>query len=483
MTTSTHVYSRRWYVLLTVGMGTFLSSLNTSITNTVLPVIQRALHLTLSQSEWIVLIYLLVLTLFLLPVGRLSDVLGHRRIFLFGFALFTCSAVLCGMSPNYVSLLWGRALLAVAASMILSVGPALITTTFPAKQRGQVLGIQAIMTYIGLALGPVLGGWLSHLWGWPIIFFITVPFGLAGLVLGIWAIPRVVPEHRNRLDLKGFFLFIIGMTSGTLLLNLNAVTQHRTLIIMLLLICFVTSTWAFVYTEHKQPDPMLDLRLFRIRNFGFGVLGAALNYLCFFLTLFLLPFYLDNVLQYSASATGRYLTITPLIMTVCAPIAGTLSDRMGPRFLTTSGMLFSTLGLILFGIMVKVESVAEAHWALIIGLVLSGLGTGIFAAPNNSAILGSAPSAKQGLASGTLATFRYIGMMAGITVGGSLFDLLLGYFTHKGSGATSSFLEAFSLVMWIGALFGVVGIVCTLAMTKSLITKDVVLRRPNRGIK
>jgi EmrB/QacA subfamily drug resistance transporter len=466
MASSTEKNDRRWYVLLTVGIGTFLSSLNTSITNTVLPVIQRALHLTLSQSEWIVLIYLLVLTLFLLPVGRLSDVWGHRRIFLFGFALFTGAALLCGFARNYVTLLWGRALLALAGSMILSVGPALISTTFPAEQRGRVLGIQAIMTYIGLSLGPVLGGWLTHLWGWPIIFFITVPFGLAGVLLGMWAVPKVVLEHRKHLDLKGFFLFIVGMTAATLLFNLNAITQYSTLLITIFLICLGISTWGFVHVERKELDPMIDLRLFQIHNFGFGTLGAALNYLCFFLTLFLLPFYFDHVLHFSASVTGTYLSITPLIMTVCAPIAGALSDRIGPRILTTAGMLFSTLGLILFGIMGKLSSVAQAHWVLIIGLVLAGLGTGTFAAPNNSAILGAAPRAKQGVASGTLATFRYIGMMAGITVGGSLFDLLLSYFMHKGSGATASFLEAFSLVMWIGTLFGVVGIVCTLLMTK-----------------
>jgi EmrB/QacA subfamily drug resistance transporter len=465
MTTSTNVYRRRWYVLMTVGIGTFLSSLNTSITNTVLPVIQRAIGLTLSQSEWIVLIYLLVLTLFLLPVGRLSDVWGHRRIFLSGFALFTCSAVLCGLSGKYVSLLWGRGLLALAGSMILSVGPALISTTFPAEQRGRVLGIQAIMTYIGLSLGPVLGGWLTQLWGWPIIFFIAVPFGLAGLALGIWAVPKVVPKQRKGLDLIGFFLFIIGMTAATLLLNLK-VTQHRTFIITILLTCFVISTWAFIRVESKHPDPMLDLRLFRIRNFGFGTLGAALNYLCFFLTLFLLPFYFDHVLRFSASTIGTYLSITPLVMTVSAPIAGTISDRIGPRLLTTSGMLFSTLGLLLFGIMVKVPSGAGAHSLLVIGLVLAGLGTGTFAAPNNSAILGAAPSTKQGMASGTLATFRYIGMMAGITIGGSLFDFLYGFFTHKNLGATSTFIDAFSLVMWVGVLLGIVGIACTLAMTK-----------------
>ncbi|MDB5085975.1 MAG: transporter, partial [Bacilli bacterium] len=450
MPESLPVHDRRWYVLLTVGIGTFLSSLNTSIINTVLPVIQRALQVTLSQSEWIVLIYLLVLTLFLLPMGRLSDVWGHRPIYLSGFALFTVAAVLCGLSGNYVSLLWGRALLALAGSMILAVGPALLTSTFPADQRGRVLGIQAIMTYIGLSLGPVLGGWLTQLWGWPITFFITVPFGLAGLVLGFWSVPKVVLAERKRLDLKGFFLFIIGMTSAILVLNSNVITQYRTVFIALLVICFVLCAWGFVHAERRQPDPMLDLALFRLRNFRFGTAGAALNYLCFFLTLFLLPFYFDQVLNVSTARAGSYLAITPLMMTVCAPIAGVLSDRMGPRLLTTAGMLFSTLALILFSIMANLSSAPSVHGVLIIGLVLAGLGTGTFAAPNNSAILGAAPRGKQGVASGTLATFRYIGMMAGITIGGSLFDLLLGYFSRRGWGGTASFLQSFSLVMWVG---------------------------------
>jgi EmrB/QacA subfamily drug resistance transporter len=463
MTILTQAYHRQWYVLVTVGIGTFLSSLNTSITNTVLPVIQKTLHLALSQSEWIVLIYLLILTLFLLPVGRLSDLWGHRRIFLFGFGLFTCAASFCGLSTNFRSLLWGRGLLALAGSMILSVGPALLTSTFPAEQRGRVLGIQAIMTYIGLSLGPVLGGWLTEVWGWPATFWIIVPFGLLGLALGTWAVPRVVHEHRERLDLKGSFFFVIGMTAATLLLNSKAIMQYRGLVIVLLLICFVISTWAFIHVERKQQDPLLDLNLFLIRNFGFGTFGAALNYLCFFLTLFLLPFYFDHVLRWSSTVTGTYLMMTPLVMMICAPIAGALSDRTGPRLLTTSGMFFSTLSLISFGIMAEFTS---AHLILIIGLLLAGLGTGTFVVPNNSAVLGAASGAKQGVASGTLAMFRYIGMMAGITVGGSLFDLLLSHFSNAGSDVTTAFLEAFSWVMWVGAVFGIVGIVCTLSMTR-----------------
>jgi EmrB/QacA subfamily drug resistance transporter len=464
MTASTEKRDRRWYVLLTVGIGTFLSSLNTSITNTVLPVIQRSLGLTLSQSEWIVLIYLLVLTLFLLPVGKLSDLIGHKLLFLCGFALFALSAALCGLSRNYLSLLSGRALLAVAGSMILAVGPALLSATFPPAQLGRVLGLQAIMTYIGLSLGPALGGWFTEWWGWPVIFFLTIPFSLLGLAAGIWAIPEIASNRRKPFDLKGFFFFIIGMTACTLLLNLNVITGNRASIGIMLLLLFALSAWEFVRVEQKQPEPMLDLRLFRIRNIGFGALGAALNYLCFFLALFLLPFYFDHVLKYSAAAIGSLMTITPLVMTVSAPISGALSDRTGPRLLTTLGMVFSTSALLLFGFMVKMPSSAALHIVLILGLILAGLGTGTFAAPNNSAILGAAPREKQGVASGTLATFRYIGMMAGITLGGSLFELLQGCLADSGFSTKSAFHGAFLLVMLAGALFGFMGIICTLAM-------------------
>lgn len=451
---------RRWYVLLTVGMGTFLSSLNTSITNTILPVIERELNITLGQSVWIALSYLLVLTLFLIPVGRMSDLWGHRLIFLMGFALYSCAAVMCGLSEGFASLVWGRALLGLAGAMILSVGPALITTTFPAEQRGRVLGIQAIMTYLGLTLGPVLGGWLTQLWGWQITFLAMVPFSAAGLMIGMWAIPRAAMLQRKRMDLKGSSMFMIAMASVTLLLNAGIIVRHRGLIVFILFVVFAGAVWAFQRLERKQSDPMLDLKLFQIRNFSFGTSGAALHYICIYLVLFLLPFYFDRILDFSAAEIGAYMTITSLVMAICAPIAGALSDRKGPRVLAVWGMIFSTSGLALFGMMVPLFG-SHSYGALTVGLILTGLGTGTFAIPNNSAVLGAVPRQHQGTASGALATFRYMGMMAGVTVGGSLFHSLL-----TGSSA-NDFLHAFSLVMWVGVMFGLLGIVCTGALSKS----------------
>jgi MFS family permease len=161
-----------------------------------------------------------------------------------------------------------------------------------------------------------------------------------------------------------------------------------------------------------------------------------------------------------------YLTITPLVMTVCAPIAGAVSDRTGPRMLTMLGMLFSTISLVLFGTMVFSGNLT--YWLLVLGLIFAGLGTGTFAAPNNSAILSAAPRSQQGVASGVLATFRYIGMMAGITIGGSLFDFLTRYFINQGADMRSAFVDAFPIVMWVGVIFGILGFACTFSMTKEV---------------
>ncbi len=448
--------------MLCVGTGTFLSSLNTSITNTILPTIEHSLKISSGRSEWVVLIYLLVLTMFLVPIGRFSDLWGHRRIFLAGFALFVCAAVICGLSRNFPALLFGRALLAFGGAMILSVGPALLSITFPPEQRGRALGLQALMTYIGLSLGPVLGGLLTELWGWQSTFFITVPFGIGGVLLGMLAVPKIVLLDKKLPDLKGIFLFLTVMASITLFVNAGVIAYYRAPIMTLLLIIFIAAVCAFIRVERKRASPMIDLGLFRIRNFGFGSLGAAFNYLCFFLVMFIIPFYFDRILHFSALQTGIYLAVTPLVMTVCAPIAGALSDKTGTRKLTMLGMFFSALSLALFGIMSHAS--AAQSGLLISGLVFAGLGTGTFAAPNNSAILSAAPRSQQGVASGVLATFRYIGMIAGTTIGASLFNAISDYFSGRQGDAQSVFLSAFEVVMWIGAAFGVLGLICAYLM-------------------
>ena len=464
MTKTDQSQNKNWLVIVCVGIGTFLSSLNSSLTNTILPTIEHALQIQLAQSAWIVLIYLLVLTVTLVPIGLLSDLWGHKTIFLIGFVLFTCAAVVCGLSVSFWSLFIGRALLALGGAMILAVGPAIITTTFPAEQRGRVLGLQALMTYIGLSLGPVVGGIMTQLWGWQSTFFITVPFGLCGLALGVCVVPKIKADLTKSVDYKGMLFFMLTMATATLLLNVNSFSAYRRVALPLFSVVFILSLLLFIQVERKAQAPMIHLSLFRIRNFGFGCLGAALNYLCFFLTLFIIPFYFDRIVHSSTLTTGLYLAITPLLMTICSPIAGAWSDRLGSRLFSMLGMLFSTLSLILFGVMAL--SASPAFCLLFLGLVFAGLGTGDFAAPNNSAILGAAPRSQQGVASGVLATCRYFGMIGGATVGGSLFDAISARFSPQAFSAAAIFLHSFTIVMAIGAVFGMAGFFCAYSMSR-----------------
>lgn len=456
------LYPLRWFVLVTVGIGSFLSASSTSITNTILPVIERGLHISLGQSEWVVLIYLLGVTLCLLPVGRLSDILGHRPLFLTGFAGFLAGSLVCGLAKGFLTLLAGRALLSVAGALVLAIGPALLADTFPAQQRGRVLGLQAVLTYIGLALGPFIGGWLTELWGWNAAFFMAVPFSVAGLGLGMWATPRLRKKPGRQLDRQGTLYYIVAMAALILLLNSDALTWRRELLLPALLAIFVLFGWLFIRRSRQHPQPLLDFSLFRIRNFSFGSLGAISNYQCIFLVLFLLPFYFDRALHASPATIGTYLTIMPLVMLVVAPISGAWSDRMGFRLLTVSGMVCATAGLALYAWLLPHVN-AQTLEVIVIGLALAGLGSGLFATPNNSAILGAVSSGQRGVASGTLATARYVGMMAGITVGGTGLDFLSRHYAAQES-SSAAFLHAFGIVMWIGALIGFLGILCSLAM-------------------
>ncbi len=456
---------KRWLILISVGLATLLSSLNNSIVNTILPLIGKELHISLGESEWIVLIYLLVLSLLLLPMGRFSDLLGRRRIFLFGFVSFIVASAICGLAPSYGLLVVGRGLLGIAGAMLLSVGPALLTTTFPPEQRGQALGLQALMTYLGLALGPGVGGWLADTLGWHSVFYSAIPVALIALTLALLSIPRqtrgnqAIPAWPNTLS------FMVSISALVILLNPGVIHAHKLLFLIAFFILLVIAGGLFVILQRTSTRPLIDLRLFRVRNFRYGNTATILNYLCFFLALFLLPFYMTEVLAFSATQIGLWLTLMPILMMISAPLAGAWSDKIGSRVLASAGMICSTLGLLAFALLgILAPHTMLNRIDLALGLTLSGLGTGLFAAPNNAAILRSAPQAQQGMASGTLATCRYLGMMGGITVGGSLFDAIDLYLSGTGQSFANSFLHAFIIVMGVGALFGILGWIASMMM-------------------
>jgi EmrB/QacA subfamily drug resistance transporter len=413
---------RKWWVLLAVGIGTFMSALDGSVVNTILPVIRDYFRSNVALVEWVVVIYLLVVSGLLLSFGRFGDLRGHKAIYAAGFVIFVGASAACGGSSSVGYLVGARAVQAFGAAMLFANAPAILTKSFPPSQRGQALGMQATMTYLGLTVGPALGGWLTQTWSWRAVFYINVPVGLAAFVLSLRFIEAETPDpsRAERFDLWGALLFAVGLAA--LMLGLNQGSEWGWLspaILGCLAVAVIVLT-AFVLVEKRSPAPMLDLSLFGVRLFSASTAGAVFNYLCLFAVIFLMPFYLMQGRGLGPAQAGLFLSAQPVIMAIAAPISGALSDRIGSRLLSTGGMATMTVGLFLLSRLGPTSSTAT----ILISLAVTGLGTGIFISPNTSALLGSAPRQRQGIASGILATARNVGMVLGVGLAGAILTSL-----------------------------------------------------------
>lgn len=422
--TSTAVWGleRKWWVLIAVGAGTFMSALDISVVNTVLPVVTRTFHTEVATVEWVVIVYLLLVSGMLPSFGRLGDLRGHKSVYIAGFFLFILSSVLCGLAPSVLALIGARCLQALGAAMLSANSPAILTKSFPDAQRGQALGMQATMTYLGLTVGPSLGGWLTDQFSWRAVFLINVPVGLTALLLSMRFIQHDRPGIvRERFDWIGALLFMTGLVTLLLGLNQGHNWGWTSPAILGLLGGSLFLLGLFVWYEGRVQSPMLDLSLFKSRLFSASISAAVLNYICVYSILFLMPFYLIQARQFSPSYAGLLLSVQPLIMAIVAPISGTLSDRIGVRLPSTLGMGILAMGLFLLSRLGPVSSPG----AIAAAMLISGLGIGIFISPNNSALLGSAPRNRQGIAAGLLATARNVGMVLGVGLAGAIFTTIM----------------------------------------------------------
>jgi len=299
---------------------------------------------------------------------------------------------------------------------------AILTLNFPARQRGQALGMSGMLTYTGLTIGPSLGGWLTDSFSWRAVFYINIPVGLIALLLSWRAIPKDSPsEQTPPFDFTGAALFTGGLTSLLLVLDQGHSWGWTSVTVLILSGASAALLSAFFALELRHRHPMLDLTLFRRVNFSAAVASALLNYICINCALFLLPFYLVQGRGLGATQAGIILTAQPIIMAIATPLSGRLSDRLGSRLPATVGMTILAVGLLLLARLSTNSPLAEVTGAL----AIVGLGTGIFIAPNSSALMGSAPRQRQGIAAGILATARNTGMVLGVGLAGAIFTTAL----------------------------------------------------------
>jgi EmrB/QacA subfamily drug resistance transporter len=442
--------SRKWFVLLAVGLGTYMTALDSSVVNSIIPVITRDFKTDVATVEWIATTYLLVVSGLLLTFGRLGDLHGHKVNYLSGFVIFLGASVGCSFAPSTGWLIFFRAIQALGGAMLYANGPAILTASFPAQRRGLALGLQATMTYLGLTTGPSLGGWLTDAFGWRSIFFINVPVAILAVAVGIFAIPNDHQKgEKERFDLVGALMYMAGFSMLLFSLNRAHDWGWTSALTIGTLVFSIGLLWAFIAFEKRVEAPMLDLSLFRSATFNASVGSAVINYICMYSVMFLLPFYLIDGRGLTPSQSGLVLISQPLIMALVVPISGSLSDKIGTRRLTVTGMIIMAVGLAV----ISLSGASTPLWVTITGLVVNGLGIGIFISPNNSALMGSAPAGRQGIAAGMLASARSAGMALGVGMAGAIFNTLVA------SNMEDAFFVGITTAMRVAAGLSILGAV------------------------
>ena len=377
-----------WWIFVAVAVGTFMSALDGSVVNVVWPMMARQMHASVAAIEWVVIIYLLVVSGTLLIFGRIGDLHGYKVTYVSGFVLFVAGSALCGLSPNEYVLVAFRGFQALGAAMLFAAAPAILTANFPPQRRGQVLGLQGTFTYLGLTVGPPLGALLADRFGWPAIFYINVPIGLVAIFLS-W---RFIPKDSGagdgeHFDFPGAATFLAGLVALALALNNGSEWRWTSAPILGLLVVAIAMLGAFIAIERRRESPLMDLSLFGNRTFSVSTVTALMNYIGVYTVVFLMPSYLEQGRGLSLPQTGLLLMAMPLVMAIMAPISGSLSDRIGTRTPVIAGMA------ILAGSLFALGKLGPTTPLPLVGLVLAvlGFGVGVFVSPNTSALMGTAP--------------------------------------------------------------------------------------------
>jgi len=437
-------------VLLIIGVGSFMSSVDSAITSIIVPVVQRDFSTTVAAVQWVSLAFLVTVSGFLPVFGRLGDLWGHRRVYLSGVLVFTLSSLLCGLAPTVGWLISFRVFQAVGSAMVISVAPAILTLNFPPENLGRILGLQLTMTYLGLISGPSLGGFITHYWNWRAAFWINVPIGAMLFLATLWIVSPSGKGRKERFDFMGAGLLFTSITALLLGITYGGRTTDAFLRPVLIVLAMV-SGFCFVRRElrleSRQEPLLLRMSLFRNRRFSLSAGVSLVGYTCEFFISFLIPFYVTRVLGLSISTVGLLFTLKSFVMVFAAPLAGNLSDRLGPRPLSIASMACYMVSLFL---QAHFTSTSGVIWIATL-LILNGIGAGLFVSPNNSAMLGAAPRSSRGVASAILGLMRYLGMSLGVAISGVLLSFQM-----------ASLLEGFRFAMMCGAMIAASGIVLSM---------------------
>jgi EmrB/QacA subfamily drug resistance transporter len=453
--------NRKWWTLGAMCFALFMIMLDNTVVNVALPSIQRDLGASISALEWTINGYTLSFAVLLAVGGRLGDIFGRRRMFIGGVVLFTLSSATAGFAPDTLSLVISRIAQGVGAAFMMPGTLSIITDAFPAEERGRAIGTWAGVSALALAIGPLLGGFLTEHVGWQAIFFINLPVGIGAVLAALFAVRESRDETVGReVDYTGVAVLTAGLTALVLALVEGNSWGWGSPEIISLIAGSAVLLIAFVAIEQRVRAPIVEFGLFANRTFIGAVSVAFIVTFAMLGMFFFLALYMQNILGYSPLEAGvRFLPTTLMIMAV-APISGRISDRIGPRWPIVAGLSLTTISLFLF------TQIGEGttYMDLLPAFVLMGVGVAMTMSPMSTAAMNAVSTAKAGIASGVLSMFRMVGGTFGVAAIGALFQSEAGSALQTNHHA---FIHALSHAMWLSTSVAALGVVVALALIES----------------
>jgi EmrB/QacA subfamily drug resistance transporter len=437
--------------LFVATLASFMGPFMISSVNVALPVIQKGLGMTAVQMSWVATSYLLTMAVVLIPAGKIADIHGRKKVFITGLVVYTIGSTAAAGVATTGWFLFLRVIQGLGAALFVTTGMAILTSVFPPKKRGRAIGIYVAAVYVGLSVGPFLGGLLTQQFGWRSIFMIMFPFGAVSIFVSKTFLKGEWSDAANqRFDFVGCLIYCLAI-----LALIYGATSLTSLTGGFLFAAGTAGMILFFWHQRRTVYPVFEVSLFyENRIFAFSSLAALLNYSATFAVTFMMSLFLQYIKGMTPHAAGTVLMVQPVIMAVFSPLSGRLSDRIEPRLPATGGMVITTAGMVVFSRLHMDSSLI----GIVANLVLLGLGFALFSSPNMSAIMGSVAPKEYGIASGAAATMRLLGQMTSMAVATVILSLLVG---HEAIGPDNydRFLASVQTLFMVSALLCAVGII------------------------
>lgn len=445
--------SKLTFAIAGISISLFMMNLDTSIVSVGLPTMIKSLKTSFASAQWFVLVYLLVLTAFITAAGRLGDMVGKRKLYLSGIAIFTMASLLCGLSGSAALFILFRGLQGLGAALILALSMAIATELTPKKQLGKIMGVLSTITALGIAGGPTVGSILLSTFGWQSMFLVNIPFGIVAYGFGYKYIMDSTVKKRIPIDWIGIILLAVTLSSYCIGVTMVEKTGFGNLIVLTSLAATIIGLLAFIQLERRIEHPLINLLIFKNKLISKNLVTTVLVYSVIITTVILPPFYLSKAGHYNLLQVGLMMSFGPFLTVALSIYAGKIADKFGTKKVMFYAVLTIAIGCFCMSTIGPAENMGGYLWRI----AIIALGLNFFKTPNNTVVMEVAQADQRGLLSGFLSLSRILGQITGTTVMGVIFAVLSGVSnTSKINSSPQAITYAFDKVFLINAFIALI---------------------------